>query len=165
MSPAAHRRATHRGSALLGAPTRRGGRGGCRHTPGPGRSPRAIRRWAPGRFQCPLSRAAETEAPPPLGTQGASASGGSGPGRASRAAFSRAHWQAKAVWQLGTSRVTVPSLRSGQVSLLVRYYSMLSCQNLKPGESQGSLGYHRGMDEFESSYARIDRCDTAQPFK
>jgi hypothetical protein len=26
-------------------------------------------------------------------------------------------------------------------------------------------GYLRGTDELESSYARIDRCDTAQPSK
>ncbi len=29
-------------------------------------------------------------------------------------------------------------------------------------ESQGSLGYLQGIDGFESSYAQIDRCGTAE---
>ncbi len=49
--------------------------------------------------------------------------------------------------------------RSGQPEVTVRS-GILPGQNLRPWESQGSLGYLRGIDGFESSYARVDRCGT-----
>jgi hypothetical protein len=69
--------------------------------------------------------------------------------------------------QVRSGQVRSGQVRSGQVrsGILLGQNLVPLLPLLRPRESQGSLGYLRGIDGLESSYARIDGCGTAQPSK